>query len=115
MASARTRTCGLAVIGLFTSWVILQGPFLTHARYSNEDGSRSGSVGVRGDLHFPLQARGTNLDGSLPIYKDPNAPIEDRIDDLLPRMTLQEKVAQLCVLLVRGQITLTMRAESKET
>ncbi len=28
-------------------------------------------------------------------YKNPNLPIEERIDDLLTQMTLQEKVAQL--------------------
>ncbi|KAI0686231.1 glycoside hydrolase [Earliella scabrosa] len=50
---------------------------------------------VRDDLHFPLHARATNKDGSLPIYKDANASIEDRVNDLLPRMTLEEKVAQL--------------------
>ncbi|GJE97260.1 glycoside hydrolase family 3 protein [Phanerochaete sordida] len=50
---------------------------------------------VRGDLHFPLHARGTNKDGSVPLYKSADAPIEDRIADLLPRMTLEEKVAQL--------------------
>src|ERR1700719_947511 len=30
-----------------------------------------------------------------PIYKDPNAAIEKRIDDLVSRMTLEEKVSQL--------------------
>lgn len=30
-----------------------------------------------------------------PLYKNPKASIEDRINDLLPRMTLEEKVAQL--------------------
>ena len=30
-----------------------------------------------------------------PLYKDPNAPIEKRIDDLLSRMTLEEKVGQM--------------------
>ncbi|KAL2508284.1 Glycosyl hydrolase family protein [Forsythia ovata] len=29
------------------------------------------------------------------LYKDPNAPIESRIKDLLPRMTLQEKIGQM--------------------
>lgn len=29
-----------------------------------------------------------------PVYKDPKAPIEKRIDDLIPRMTLEEKVMQ---------------------
>jgi beta-glucosidase len=31
----------------------------------------------------------------LPFYKDPNAPVEARVDDLLKRMTLEEKVAQM--------------------
>ena len=30
-----------------------------------------------------------------PIYKDPRQPVEKRVDDLLSRMTLEEKVAQL--------------------
>lgn len=55
------------------------------------------SWGVRDDLHFPLHARATNKDGSTPVYKNPDASIEDRVSDLLPRMTVQEKVAQLCV------------------
>ena len=50
---------------------------------------------VRADLHFPLHARGTNKDGSLPVYKNPKASVEDRVNDLLPRMTLDEKVAQM--------------------
>lgn len=50
---------------------------------------------VRGDLHFPLHARGTNKDGSLPAYKDPSTSVEARVNDLLPRMTLDEKVAQM--------------------
>ena len=54
---------------------------------------------VRSDLHFPLHARGTNNDGSLPLYKNPRASIEDRVNDLLPRMTIEEKVSQLYVLL----------------
>ncbi|KAI0701525.1 family 3 glycoside hydrolase [Cerioporus squamosus] len=34
-------------------------------------------------------------DGSTPVYKNPEASIEDKVNDLLPRMTLEEKVAQL--------------------
>ncbi len=34
-------------------------------------------------------------DAATPRYKDPNAPIADRVADLLPRMTLEEKVEQL--------------------
>jgi beta-glucosidase len=32
---------------------------------------------------------------SVPVYKDPSAPVESRVKDLLGRMTLQEKVAQM--------------------
>lgn len=32
---------------------------------------------------------------SLPAYKNPNLPIETRVDDLVSRMTLQEKVLQM--------------------
>lgn len=34
---------------------------------------------------------------AIPIYKDPSAPIEKRVDDLMGRMTLEEKVYQLCM------------------
>jgi beta-glucosidase len=51
--------------------------------------------GVRDDLHFSMEARQANKDGSVPVYKNPNASIEDRINDLLPRMSLEEKVSQL--------------------
>ena len=30
-----------------------------------------------------------------PIYKDPSQPVERRVEDLLARMTLEEKAAQL--------------------
>ena len=47
------------------------------------------------DPLFHLHARGENKDGSTPVYKDPTANIEDRVRDLLARMTVEEKVAQL--------------------
>lgn len=33
-----------------------------------------------------------------PVYKDPSKPVEARVDDLLRRMTLEEKVAQIMTL-----------------
>ncbi|KAF8166832.1 glycoside hydrolase [Pholiota molesta] len=53
------------------------------------------TFGVRDDLHFSLESRAENIDGSLPIYKNPKASIEDRVNDLLPRMTVEEKVSQI--------------------
>jgi beta-glucosidase len=33
-----------------------------------------------------------------PIYKDPTQPVEARVDDLLSRMTVEEKIGQMCQL-----------------
>jgi beta-glucosidase len=41
------------------------------------------------------QDKAARTDAATPRYKDPNAPIADRVADLLPRMTLDEKVEQL--------------------
>ncbi|CAM4153557.1 glycoside hydrolase family 3 protein [Zobellia nedashkovskayae] len=37
----------------------------------------------------------TNEEGKTPIYKNPDAPIEDRVNDLLSKMTLEEKFWQM--------------------
>ncbi|KAJ6603031.1 glycoside hydrolase superfamily [Mycena sp. CBHHK59/15] len=51
--------------------------------------------GVVEGLHFSLESRATNIDGSLPTYKNPTASIDARVKDLLPRMTVEEKVSQI--------------------
>lgn len=35
-------------------------------------------------------------DGKMPLYKNPDAPVEERVADLLSRMTPEEKAGQLC-------------------
>jgi beta-glucosidase len=42
-----------------------------------------------------------------PVYKDPNAPLEQRMEDLLSRMTLEEKIAQITCIWNRKQEILT--------
>ena len=42
-----------------------------------------------------------------PVYKDPNAPVETRVEDLLSRMTLEEKIAQITTIWNRKQEVLT--------
>src|SRR5215813_4471241 len=44
-------------------------------------------------LGWPLPS--TSGQGGLPAYKDPSLPIEKRVDDLVSRMTLEEKVSQM--------------------
>ena len=36
-----------------------------------------------------------NAFAQVPVYKDPSYPVEQRIEDLLSRMTLKEKVGQM--------------------
>ncbi|KAF5371497.1 hypothetical protein D9615_009637 [Tricholomella constricta] len=57
--------------------------------------SAENTFGARDGMHFNLEARAANIDGSRPTYKNPKASIEARVNDLLPRMTLEEKVSQL--------------------
>src|SRR3974390_1101372 len=42
-----------------------------------------------------------------PLYRDPKAPLEQRVEDLLARMTLEEKVAQLTCIWNRKKEILT--------
>ncbi|KAL4753334.1 hypothetical protein BDW72DRAFT_201673 [Aspergillus terricola var. indicus] len=64
----------------------------------------------RGLLLIQLCAGLTVAKGSSPLYKDPNAAIEDRVSDLLGRMTIEDKVGQL----MQGDITNWMDADTGE-
>jgi beta-glucosidase len=44
---------------------------------------------------FHAQALSAQAGGDLPAYLDPKQPVEERVNDLLGRMTLKEKVGQL--------------------
>ena len=49
--------------------------------------------------------------GNMPDYKNPKMPIEKRVEDLLRRMTLEEKVPQLgCIL---GEVDLEKQVGAK--
>ena len=56
--------------------------------------------GARQERSWRVAADGTsfrdlNGNGELDPYEDPRLPVEERVDDLLARMTLEEKAAQL--------------------
>jgi beta-glucosidase len=53
------------------------------------------AVGCVLKLSMILASTAWSQEGSKAIYKDPNAPIHDRVHDLLGKMTVEEKVAQL--------------------
>lgn len=55
--------------------------------------SLSVSLGMFIICGLPGRAQGNTSAG--PVYKNPNAPTEQRVEDLLGRMTLEEKVRQL--------------------
>jgi beta-glucosidase len=50
---------------------------------------------TKGLLLLGLLSGFTAGDASKPIYKDPSASIDDRVSDLLGRMTIEDKMAQL--------------------
>jgi beta-glucosidase len=43
----------------------------------------------------PAAAAPASSEASVPRYLDPRFPIEERVDDLMPRLTLDEKISQL--------------------
>ena len=43
------------------------------------------------EVFMPVAAKGSKV----PIYKNANEPVEKRVEDLLGRMTIEEKMAQL--------------------
>jgi beta-glucosidase len=45
--------------------------------------------------------------GSIPLYKNPNATIEARVEDLLSRMTIEDKASQLVQGDLRNWINIT--------
>ena len=54
---------------------------------------------------FGLPVAHTNSQDNRPDYKNPRLPVEQRVNDLLSRMTLEEKVAQLtCLWANRPQV-----------
>ncbi|TLD26637.1 hypothetical protein PspLS_04624 [Pyricularia sp. CBS 133598] len=53
------------------------------------------------------QSHGSNGTSDGPIYKNPNATIDDRVSDLLKRMTIEDKTAQLLQGDIRDYLNLT--------
>ena len=49
-------------------------------------------------------------DMRMELYKDSTQPVEKRVEDLLGRMTLEEKVAQLC-----GDLPMDLAVEGMPT
>lgn len=52
-------------------------------------------------------AQNSTSNSSTPIYKDPKASIDDRVSDLLKRMTIEEKTSQLLQADIRDYLNLT--------
>ncbi|XP_004493183.1 uncharacterized protein [Cicer arietinum] len=51
--------------------------------------------GIQGKLSFPDKTLGLLETGSMMKYKDPNESIDIRVEDLINRMTLEEKIGQM--------------------
>ena len=64
---------------------------------------QSASVFLAFAALFSLAAAARNI----PLYQDPSAPVDQRVNDLLRRMTLEEKIAQITTVWIRKQEILT--------
>src|SRR5579863_170994 len=71
-------------------WTIA-GPAILRADCPCETNSDSGAPTK---ASAPL-ATGSSAQGDRPKYLDPEVPIELRVEDLLPRLTLDEKILEL--------------------
>ena len=83
---SRILPAGLAAAGLF--FCLLPG-FPVSGLSAQEGGGPS----IYHDGWIDL-----NKNGKKDAYEDPSLPVEKRIDDLLSRMTLEEKTCQMCTL-----------------
>ena len=54
-----------------------------------------GAASTQASAQVHVQAASSAAASSRPVYKDASAPVEARVDDLLARMTLDEKIAQI--------------------
>jgi beta-glucosidase-like glycosyl hydrolase len=77
---------------------------LLHSRTSGARGRLRRALAATSALALGLASFGAGAAGR-PLYKDPHASVEARVDDLLSRMTLQEKIAQLsCIWQDKGKV-----------
>jgi beta-glucosidase len=53
------------------------------------------TAAIAGTAAYPIQVRAKEAASANPLYKDAKAPVEARVDDLIKRMTLEEKIAQI--------------------
>lgn len=73
-------------------WTVASLLFCTQATGAMQDG-----IYYKGWIDF-------NKNGKMDIYEDPGAPLEDRVQDLLSQMTLEEKTCQMATLYGSGRV-----------
>ena len=59
------------------------------------------------------EIRDLNHNGQVDVYEDPSQPVEDRVEDLLEQMTLQEKAGQMFNAISRGGREETLIGDSR--
>lgn len=59
---------------------------------------------------WPALVFGKSASSNTPLYKDPSAPVEKRVKDLLGRMTIEDKMAQLMQGTLREKSEFTIKA-----
>jgi len=89
------------VLGVVIVLLILTG-FITYIRISTKVGNNYNQLGVEAHVltHGDVKFRDLNKNGTLDVYEDKNASIEDRVNDLVAQMTLEEKAGTMFITMI---------------
>ena len=92
-------------LAVLTSCLVLSGTFCTQAQNKTPQEIRipdtykltNKSIYRNGWIDF-------NKNGKMDLYENPKAPLEERVQDLLSQMTLEEKSCQMATLYGSGRV-----------
>ncbi|HEV2441735.1 MAG TPA: hypothetical protein VGT07_04370, partial [Steroidobacteraceae bacterium] len=77
---------------------------MSHPSMSGAGRRHHRALALASALAMALAGMGASAAGA-PLYKDPHAAVDARVNDLLSRMTLQEKIAQIsCIWQRKGDV-----------
>jgi hypothetical protein len=98
-----------------TPMALAQGSTSKSTSYSFSTTRTASTTNTRSTTRTSTTTSTPKPSAGAPLYKNPNASIEDRVKDLLPRMTLEEKVAQLIQGDINGWMNMTDPADNTLT
>ena len=86
------------ILGIVIVLLILTG-FISYSRISNKVNKNYDHLGIEAPVLTMegIKFRDLNKNGKLDVYEDKDASIDDRVDDLLSQMSLEEKAGVMFI------------------